>query len=392
MPTPSDTHSAFRAFLQSTVLDHLDREGSTSRGELGRVTGLSRSALGKIIDQMKSSGLIQEDEGARSPNSVGRPPRVLTRRASEALTLAVDISQRAVAVAVVDSAGTLLDTVSRRHSLAEGATATVHVLAELVAEVRRSGNRTTRAVVGLPMMVDRSIDAPHTAGASTYKSQWADADIVVKLTDILGRRPWIENDSNLAVVAERRLGAGANLHNFLRITIATEGIGCGIVVHGQLFTGAHGFAGELSHVSIRPDGVICRCGQRGCVAAENENLLREFLDFRGEALSDTSLEQLRSASEQRDPAVRRLFRDIGHRTGQALGGVVNMFDPEAIVVENRLGRSGDRTIEDALDDALLQYCHPGIRARTALVDTLIPETAVLQGAGLLSTAPELLHS
>lgn len=384
MASDFNATSAFQKFVRSQVIGFLNEHGIASRAQLMELTGLSRSALGGVVDDLKAEDLLYEYESEQRTRSVGRPARVLGLVAANTITLGVDIGPSRVAVGAVDSSGSVLKSAERASALRNGRTATIEVLAELAAQViAESPGEPTRAVIGLPTMVDSVEQSVDFDGARTLMPTWADGRTIPSLTGALSLPCRIENVAALATLAELRLGAGRQHRTFIWIGVGHEGIGSGLVLNGSLFRGAHGFSGEISHVSIVPDGVICPCGKRGCLAAETANQLRLFLESRSAEMGHGTYAQLADSSRDGDPAVQRLFRDIGWQSGRALGSIANMVDPDAVVVSDSLTHDDDTTLSHELQSALAQHTHPGIYSHMRTTVSDLGGKAVLRGTGLV---------
>ncbi|MDQ1176516.1 ROK family transcriptional regulator [Microbacterium sp. SORGH_AS_0421] len=385
MSSDQSAVSAFQQYVRARILEHLRQSGEASRTVLAEVTGLSRRALGGIVDDMKQAGLVDEADADRGPDrGVGRPARVLRLPVRQEVTLAADISPDRLRVALVDSAGAILSVAEANADIARGRSHTAGTLAALARSLDRDeGRHPARAVLGLPTMVDYERQLVDPAGARALMPSWTDGATVDEFSSALGLPVTIANGATLATLAELRLGAGRGRKNFIVLGIGHEGIGSGIVVEGRVFEGARGFAGEISHVSVHADGVICPCGQRGCLAAETANQLRLFLQARGVDMNAEAYEELSTASAQGDPAVRRLFADIGWQIGRAVGSVANVFDPDAVIINDTLTEVGDDAVTQSLVRSITQHTHPGITAGMTVVASDLKHTSILAGAGLL---------
>jgi predicted NBD/HSP70 family sugar kinase len=142
----------------------------------------------------------------------------------------------------------------------------------------------------------------------------------------------VDNEANFGALAELRLGEGTP-SDFLHVS-AEIGIGAAVVVDGRLLRGTRGFAGELGHVPVRPDGPACPCGGRGCLEqyAGEEAVLRAA----GLELGEDRVGLLAGRAADGDPDVRRALRDAGEALGIALTGAVNLLDPEGVVLGGAL--------------------------------------------------------
>jgi len=204
----------------------------------------------------------------------------------------------------------------------------------------------------------------------------------------------VDNDANAAAFAETNVGAAAGYANVLFVTLGT-GIGGAVMIDGSLYRGG-GFAGEWGHVQVDGNGLLCDCGKRGCwetrasgpalvrlatqvVSTNPDSSLARILDP-GEISGETVV----AAADAGDETARALVTEVGRSFGQGLAGLVNIFDPELIVIGGGLGSVGESIVGPArrvLTDAL----HGGrLRVPPAVQVASLGPSAGAVGAALLA--------
>jgi predicted NBD/HSP70 family sugar kinase len=209
------------------------------------------------------------------------------------------------------------------------------------------------------------ISAPVTfdgqIGSQILGEKWSRDRPVDALKRRLSCPVLLDNDANLGALAEYTLGIADQVRCMLYVKAAT-GIGGGIVINGEVFRGASGTAGEIGHITLDPSGDPCRCGNRGCVEliAGGGHLLRLARTAHPE-LAD--LADLVRRANAKDSVCRRLVADAGRQLGTALGAVVGLYNPDAIVVGGALAEAEDLIpkIEDALADAVMPAASSAVR-------------------------------
>ncbi len=149
----------------------------------------------------------------------------------------------------------------------------------------------------------------------------------------------LENDANAAAVAEKWLGAARENDTFIYMTIST-GIGSGVFINGKLFSGASGNAGDAGHIVLDPSGGLCRCGQRGCFEhlASGTAIARRASELLGKPLATPEVFAL---YRQGHPAVTRLVDDVFTTIGMGCVALINLFDPEKLVIGGGVARVGE---------------------------------------------------
>ncbi|MFD4659423.1 ROK family protein, partial [Kitasatospora sp. NPDC058444] len=234
-----------------------------SRADVAARVGLTRAAVSSLVDELIGRGALTEAETA-SDGRVGRPGRALAVSDRGPAGLGLEIGVTHLGACVVDLRGE--PRVWRRVERANAGRPAGQVLAEAAelaaeaeAEARALGLRVAGRVLAVPGVVanepaGRVERAPNlgwrTVGVADH---WPDRDTV----------PEPENEANLGALAEY-WNAEQAAETFVHVS-ADAGIGAALVIDGQLFRGARGFAGELGHVPVHPDGVRCACGARGCL-------------------------------------------------------------------------------------------------------------------------------
>ncbi len=213
-----------------------------------------------------------------------------------------------------------------RTAAAEGPSGVLAQVDALVRELVRAepGASLSRLVlaIGVPGPVDRDqgmvLGAPNLPG-------WRRVPVRDRLEKMLGCRCLIEHDANLGALAEHRRGIGRGTCDFVYVTVST-GIGAGLILGGRLYRGQHGSAGEFGHMVIQPEGPLCNCGNRGCLEA-----LASGTAIAREAGVGSASEVGRRAAAG-DQVAKEVLQRAARYVGLALGGLMNLLNPEAVAV------------------------------------------------------------
>jgi glucokinase len=236
---------------------------------------------------------------------------------------------------------------------AEDEEATLRRMIELAEEVR--GSDVVAVGVGAAGLVDSGEGilrfSPNLA--------WRDLAIAARMRDALDLPVQVDNDASMAAFGEFRFGAGRGYRHLLLVTVGT-GIGGGIVADGRLFRGAHGFASEIGHIIVEPGGPLCGCGNRGCweqVAAgraidrmgreearERDSILRRLAGGEPDRVTGRLVTD---AAHQGDAAAKGILSEVGRRLGEGIAGLVNVLDPQIVVVGGGAIVAGDLVLEPA---------------------------------------------
>lgn len=299
-----------RATNLSRVLGQIDSNGPLTRASLAQRTGLTKTTVSKLVADLIDAGLVTEN-GAVHDGERGRPGVEVAVSPSRYAALGLEINVDYLAACVVD----LTRTVRLRRTLpVDNRDADP---ADVLSALRALAD--TAIVEGLTI-AGAALAVPGTVADAVLHHApnlgWHD----VSLADLPMA---VDNEANLAALGELRFGTGAT--DFLYVS-GEIGIGAGLVVKGELFRGAYGFAGELGHVIVAPDGPPCRCGGRGCLElyAGQDALLAQT-----GASSVDSLAELLAAYDHR---ALTAVAHAGRALGLALTSSVHLLDPGTIVL------------------------------------------------------------
>lgn len=328
---PASQQGMRRANL-ALVLGAVARLGAASRAQLSESTGLTRAAVGRLAGELIDARLVRE-RGASLDGRVGRPGTPLVVNDRGPCGLGLEIGTGHLGACVVDLRHQVRVRI-RQPAVGRGREprATLGSLAELagaaLAQAAGHGLEPAGIAVAVPGLVAQSGVLTHAPNLG-----WRDVDVAAELRPLLplplrGLPAEVENEANLGALAE--LWHGAAGRDFVHVS-AQAGIGGALVAGGTLLRGRRGFAGELGHMPVHPDGPPCPCGSTGCLEryAGEEAVLRAsgLPDAAGDRVSLLAAEAAAGRAE-----VLRALRDAGRALGIALAGAVNLVDPEKVVL------------------------------------------------------------
>lgn len=342
------------------VLELIRSGRATTRGELVRVTGLSRTAVGARVASLAEIGLVLE--GGVESMTGGRPASTLVLNPDAGLILAVAIGRSRSQMSVCALDGTELASVSRDQEVGLGPDVLMPVVTEhlrrMLVALGRTGDEVRGVGLSLSGTVDPvrvvSVDSPALAG-------WDGVPLAPYLREVTAAPVLIDNDCNVMALSERD---GQLLdHDDVLVLKASTGLGLGIVADGHLLRGHRSAAGELGHVKVpAAEGLFCRCGDIGCLEAVAAGwALVERLRASGQEVDH--VRDLVAQAVRGDGQARSIVRESGRRVGEALGAVVTVLNPRAIIVGGDMAGAFD-------------VFAAGLR------DTLFPATTAVAGRDL----------
>ncbi|MBQ0887656.1 ROK family protein [Streptomyces sp. RM72] len=335
---PKADKATVRRHNLSLVLRAVHDAGEATRAGVATHVGLTRAAVSSLVEQLLEYGVVAE-WGKTSSGQAGRPGTVLKVSRSGPAGLGVEINIDYIAVCVVDLAGTdrvrLVEHVDNRGVQPSAVLARAARLA-----ARAIGSAAEQDLV--PAGVHVALPGLVTGGTVRQAPNLGWQRVAVEglfAQALLALRPAhrplpvsSDNEANAAALAELWFGAGTEgVRSFLYLT-GEIGIGGALVLGGELLRGAHGFAGEIGHTVVDPDGPRCRCGAHGCLeqyAGQAALLTAAGIDADAGAQGVAELER---RARRGDPPALSAIEGAGRQLGVVVAGAVNLFDPEAVML------------------------------------------------------------
>lgn len=342
--------SEFLQPLRQRVFERVRAAGQIARIEVAKGLAVSPATVTTLVQDLIEAGLIEEAATPREDGAGrGRPSVALAVRASAHRVAGIKISERENTAVLLDFAGDLVAEAAAPRRPGPMRTdelllSVQSLIDEVCARAGLSPETVSGVGIGLPGFVDGM------AGEVLWSSVLAERGVPLAAlaTARLGRPVAIDNDANLVTLAELWFGAGREISDFAVVTIE-HGVGMGIVMNHRLYRGAQGLGMELGHTKVQLDGALCRCGQRGCLEAyvADYALAREAVTALNWGHKEGTpqlvlLESLYDHAKAGNATARSIFRRAGRYLAVGLSNVINLFDPELIIL------SGERMRYDYL--------------------------------------------
>jgi predicted NBD/HSP70 family sugar kinase len=346
LPIPSRAgHGDVRRNNLQVVLRHLSVVGPDSRAGIAARAGLTPSTVSRLVGELIQLGLVREAgvDASLPPRRTGRPATRLELDGRHVLALGAEVNVDYIAVLGTDVAGRELHhTRLPFDAVAAGPQRSAEALTALCEQAVRSIVAAAGAPVtlaGLTVAVPGLVDAARGVVTEAPNLHWTG----FPFGDALARQPgmawWpvnVVNDANLGALAEYRVGSHAGVPNLVYVT-GEVGIGGGVIAGGQPLLGSHGHGGEIGHMNVDPAGPRCGCGRRGCwealiglgallAAGTGGSGGREV------ASPEAKVIAVAGQAEAGDSRTLAALSDLGHWVGVGAANLVNLFDPQAILL------------------------------------------------------------
>jgi predicted NBD/HSP70 family sugar kinase len=322
------------------VLQCIAAAEPVSRAGIAAATGLTKTTVSSLVDDLVGAGLVTE-RGPEASGRIGRPASALALNRSGFVGVGLEVNVDYLAVCVANLVGEVRSLRTRpRDNRGQSPAKVLGRAVRMTNHAIASAQAAGLTVAGLAVAVAGPVETDRGLVRLAPNLGWVD----VPVAEILARRLatpnlplLVDNEANLAALGELWFGGHDDLADFVHVS-GEIGVGAGIVIDGELFRGVRGFAGEVGHVTVEPDGPPCRCGSRGCLEqlAGQEAILRAagVAGAAGTSLGQPggSVAELLARARAGEPATLRAVAGAGRALGLALSATVNLVDPGTVVL------------------------------------------------------------
>lgn len=341
------------------VLNTIYKEKPISRAETAKRTGLNKSTVSALVEELLSEGLILEIGTGESQG--GRKPINLSINKEIGSVIGIDLGVNYILSVLTNFAGQIIW--EKRiiiKNIIDSPQQKIHDLFDLIKETITHAPATRRGIIGMGIGVPGMVNYDKGYVLSAPNLLWEN----IKLKDIVEEEfhipTLVDNEANAGAIGEKWFGLGKKASEFLYVS-AGIGIGAGIVINNELYRGARGLAGEIGHMTVDVHGIKCTCGNIGCWEeyASEKALIRYFKDNSAQypdsiLLSKVSTEyvdnlnilQIIDAAKKGDSLAIDGFKHIGYYLGVGVANLINAFNPACVVIGNVLPLAGDILMDE----------------------------------------------
>jgi len=389
--SPSAGWDDLRAHNNALLFRAIWAGEGVSRAELARQSGLSRATVSDIVATFLAAGAVTESEVA--PSSGGRPPILLRFDDDWRHLLGVELGASHVSGVRTDLRGRVLASFAVEADVARDPTGTLEALDGGVTALLAADARTP--VLGIGLGVPSPVQSRAQGRISPHLfPRWREIDLLDHLSGAHGLPVRMDNDANLGALAEHWWGAGRGCADFAYVKVAT-GVGAGILIHGQVFRGAGGIAGEIGHTTIDAHGPRCRCGLQGCLEAmvgaaallaEAERQLADAACRPDWANPAPTVRGLIAGARDGEPIATALVHRAGRALGVAFANLLNLVNPARLIVGGPLAEAGPLLLEPAREVLAARALWSSVEDSALVLGALGDRAVALGGATWLLQA------
>ncbi|MFD1848586.1 ROK family transcriptional regulator [Oceanobacillus bengalensis] len=336
---------------KALVLETISEHSPISRADIANVTGLNKGTVSSLVNELIEEQLINESGPGKS--SGGRRPVMLLFNQFAGYSIGIDLGVNYLLGVLTDLKGNIcfekrvkFNNLTYEEILEE--------ICKIVDSLTTSAPESPYGIVGIGVGVPGIVNKDSKILLAPNLN-WRNIELKAVLEEKFNVPVVIENEANAGAYGEKKFGAGKDYHNVVYVSVGI-GIGVGLILNGKLYRGNNGFSGEFGHMTIEVDGAKCSCGNEGCweLYASENTLLKNAAraEIKAPQDEDLTLEYLMDLAENGDADTINLFKDIGKYLGVGINNIINIFNPEQVIIGNRMA-----VAEAYMEDSLKNWIH-----------------------------------
>ncbi|MCP4693750.1 MAG: ROK family transcriptional regulator [Desulfobacterales bacterium] len=349
-----------RAINRFKILHEIRTRELISRVDIARATGLSQSSVTGITAGLIKEGLLLEREAGESLG--GRRPILLSLNPDGGYAVGVYISIYQISVVLINLQAAILSSYTlplRERSYTPEAIA--DKIAGAVQACIWESNFSRDRISGIGVAIPGLVDSQTGMVRFLPNYRWENVNLRDMVRDRIDHPTYIENSANTLALAEQWFGEGRGVDDFILLTLE-HGVGMGVVINGRLYRGQKGTAGEFGHVTMEPDGPVCRCGKKGCLEAivGNFGILRDARaaaakgEWRPRDPGKIAVDEVAERARQGEPRLCEIYAKAGQVLGIGVSNLIEILNPAKIIISGKGVEVGD-LLFDPMREAISRY-------------------------------------
>lgn len=332
--------------LKKDIINQLDEDGDLTIADLSRELNISTPKITSLVNELIEEGLLQ-DLG-KMDSTGGRRASIYGLVNDACYFIGVDVKRYYINIGLLDFKKHLVNVHEKIPYPLENTQQSLTALIDTIRNFIKEQGIAKDKILGIGINLSGRVN--NITGYSYSYFHFHEEPLVATIEQELGIKTFLENDSNAMAYGEFAHGVVTNEKNVLFINL-DYGTGSGIIVDGKVYYGKSGFSGEFGHIPFYDNEIICGCGKKGCLETEvsGQALLRKVKE-KMEAGAATilikkkgelKLEDLIEAAKQEDVLMIELLAEMGEKLGRALAVLINLFNPELVILGGTLAETGD---------------------------------------------------
>lgn len=336
LPTEAD-------IIKDAILRHCIYEGNQMIPQMAATLGYSVPTVAKYVGELIGDGYFIEC--GKMDSHRGRKPIIYGVNPSACYFVGVDIARFALNIGLMNLTGEIVGQMTHDDFVFDNTPATLDKVCHCVVEFIEQSGIESQKVTLVNINITGRVNSLTGESYSVFNFEENDEPLATILSEKIGLPVRIENDSRAMTFGELSMGNARGYRNALFVN-ASWGLGLGIIINGELYYGRHGYSGEVGHMNVYNNEIMCHCGKKGCLETEVSGFAihRKLLDrirqgqtsvlsplvARGQTISTYDI--VCAATRNEDPLCIELIEQTGAELGRQLANLINIFNPEAVII------------------------------------------------------------
>lgn len=382
---------------RTKILDYLLQNGNATVSDLVSTLNVSSPTVSKFLNELRGMGYV--DEYGKIETSEGRRPTVFGARPDSAYFLGVDTEPHSASIGLIDFRGNMVAEQMDMPFQLENNDNVADDMASIITDF------VDKAPIDKKLIKCGNVNVSGRVNPKTgccYSPVYISSDMpLAKVVSEKTHLPmFIDNDSRAMTYGEYVMGDFSDVRNMIFVNISW-GLGMGMIINGELYTGRSGFAGELGHIHSFNNEIICRCGKKGCLETEcsgialHREVVGRLRNGEGSILQPqfaktghVTLDDIIQAILKEDVLCADALEKMGCLLGEQLAGVINIFNPDALIIGGLLSQTGEPLLHH-INTGIMKYSLNFVKQDTRVSLSKLKKKAGIVGACMLARKASL---
>ncbi len=380
------------AIVKKRIITHYIYNGNSTITDLSKELDLSVPTITKFIAEMCDDGYINdygklETSGGRHPNLYGLNPE-------SGYFIGIDIKHFSINIGLINFKGDMVELKSNIPYQLENTHEALEELCRLISDFIKKVNVSFEKILNININISGRVNPE--SGYSFSLFNFSERPLAEILSEKLNRQVCIDNDTRAMTYGEYMQGCVTGEKDIIFVNVSW-GLGIGIIIDGKVYTGKSGFSGEFGHINVFDNEILCHCGKKGCLETEasgsalyrllleriqggETSILSNRIDMKDNPLT---LNEIIAAVNKEDLLCIEIVEEIGQKLGKQIAGLINIFNPELVIIGGTLSLTGDY-ITQPIKTAVRKYSLNLVNKDSVIMTSKLKDKAGIVGACMLA--------
>lgn len=378
--------------LKKKIITHYIYNGSSTITDLAKELDLSVPTVTKFISEMCEEGYI--NDYGKLETSGGRYPSLYGLNPESGYFIGVDIKKFAINIGLINFKGDMVELKMNIPFKSENTSEALEELCKLILQFIKKVDIDNDKILNININVSGRVNPE--SGYSFSQFNFEERPLAEVLTEKIGFRVTIDNDTRAMTYGEYMKGCVKGEKDIIFVNVSW-GLGIGIIIDGKIYTGKSGFSGEFGHTNVFDNEIICHCGKKGCLETEASGsalhriLIERIQNGESSILSNRilskdnvlTLDEIIASVNKEDLLCIEIVEEIGQKLGKQIAGLINIFNPELVIIGGTLSLTGDY-ITQPIKTAVRKYSLNLVNKDSAIMTSKLKDKAGIVGACMLA--------